>query len=120
MATWFGMECDHGDSWSVFSETDQEPTGDELLCPDGAHPAVVLARRPLDRFVRITLASASAPPTSQSDTRSKFFVELATWDGADRLRSQKTYTWDEAVKRAEWFHNLSWEDAERRWQRLGV
>jgi hypothetical protein len=120
MATWFAMECDHGDAWSVFSETDQEPTGDALLCPDGGHPAVVLARRPLDRFVRITLAGASAPPTSQADTRSLFFVELATWDGTDRLRSQKTYSWGEAVKRAELFHNLSWEDAERRWRRLGV
>ena len=118
MATWFAMECDHADSWSIFSETDQEPTGDDLLCPEAGHPAVVLARRPLHRYVRITLAAATAAPTSQADTRSRFFLELSTWDGADRLRSQKTYGWDEVVKRADAFHNLSWEDAERRWQRL--
>lgn len=120
MATWFAMECDHGDTWSVFSEADQEPVGEALSCPEGGHPAVVLARRPLDRFVRITIAASSAPPTSQSDTRSQFFIELATWDGEDRVRSQQTYSWDEAVKRVEYFHNLSWEDAHRRWQRLRV
>jgi hypothetical protein len=112
------MECDHGDTWSVFSEADQEPTGDALLCPEAGHPAIILARRPLDRYVRVTIAAAGAPPTSQSDDRSKFFVELSTWDGQNRVLSQKTFTWDEAVKRAEYFHNLSWEDAERRWERL--
>lgn len=118
MATWYGMECDHGHTWSIFSEDDIEPTEEQLLCPEGGHPAVVFAKRPLDRYVRITLAAASGPPTSQSDTRSKFFLELSTWDGLNRLLSQTTYSWDEAVKKAEAFHNLSWEDAERRWGRL--
>lgn len=117
MATWYYLECDHADRWSIFSASDTEPTGDDLLCPAG-HPAVVLSPTRLDPFVRITLAAASRPPTSQADTRSRFFVELSTWDGTHLLRSAETYGWDEAVKRAGWFHNLSWEDAERRWNRM--
>ena len=118
MASWYYLECDHADRWSIFSETDTEPTGDDLLCPPAGHPAVVLIRSPLDELVRITIAASSRPPTSQSDTRSTFFLELSTWDGAHHLRSQQVYTWDEAVKKADTFHNLSWGDAERRWTRL--
>ena len=118
VATWYGMECDHGDTWSVFSEEDREPTGADLLCPEAGHPAVILAKRPLDDYVRITLAAAGPPPTSQGDTRPKFFLELSTWGGTEHLLSQKTYTWDEALEKAAALHNLSWADAERRWHRL--
>ena len=118
MATWYYLECDHADHWSIFSETDTEPTGPGLLCPQGGHQAIILRASPLDRLVRITIAAAGLPPTSQSDTRSRFFLELSTWDETHRLRSSETYDWDEAVKRAGWFHNLSWEDAERRWTRM--
>ena len=118
MATWYYLECDHADRWSVFSPDDTEPTGDDLLCPPSGHPAVVLSPTRLDPFVRITVAAAGPPPTSQSDTRSRFFLELSTWDGTRALRSAQTYDWDDAVKRAGHFHNLSWEDAERRWTRL--
>jgi hypothetical protein len=118
MATWYGLECDNGHTWSIFSEDDIEPTEEQLLCPEGGHPAVVCAKRPLDRYVRITLAAAGGPPTSQGDARSKFFLELSTWDGLNRVLSKSTYGWDEAVEKADAFHNLSWEDAERRWQRL--
>jgi hypothetical protein len=118
VATWYYLECDHADRWSIFSETDTEPTGDDLLCPAAGHPAVVLSPTRLDPFVRITIAAAGPAPTSQSDTRSRFFLELSTWDGEHRLRSKELYGWDEAVKKADAFHNLSWADAERRWTRL--
>jgi hypothetical protein len=49
MATWYGLECDNGHTWSIFSEDDIEPTEEQLLCPEGGHPAVVCAKRPLDR-----------------------------------------------------------------------
>lgn len=118
MATWYALECDHADRWAIFSETDTEPSGDELLCPAAGHPAVVLSPTSLDSFVRITIAASSRPPTSQSDTRSKFFLELSTWDGQHHLRSAALYSWEEAAEKADLFHNLSWADAERRWTRL--
>lgn len=118
MATWYGMECDHGDTWAVFSEEDVEPTEEQMFCPEAGHPAILFSKSPLDRYVRVTIAAAGPPPTSQADARSKFFLELSTWDRLDHVLSSQTYTWDEAVKRAAYFHNLSWEDAERRWQRL--
>jgi len=118
MATWYYMECDNADRWSKFSDTDTEPTEEELVCPPAGHPAIILARFPMDRLVKLTIAAISDPPTSQSDKFTKFFLEMSTWDGQNFLRSAKTFTWEEAVKRAEWFHNLSWEDAERRWARL--
>lgn len=118
MATWYGMECDHGDTWSKFSDTDTEPAGDELLCPQSGHPAVILSRFKLDPLVKLTIAATSRPPESQARKTSKFFLEMSTWDGRYFLRSKERYTWEEAVKRAEWFHNLSWQEAERRWTRL--
>jgi hypothetical protein len=118
MATWYGMECDHGDTWSKFSDTDTEPTEDELVCPQAGHPAIILSRFKLDRLVKLTIAATSRPPESQGHKTSKFFLEMSTWDGRDFLRSKERYTWEDAVKRAELFHNLSWEDAERRWTRL--
>jgi hypothetical protein len=118
MATWYSLECDHADRWSLFSDTDTEPTGPDLLCPAAGHPAVTLSRSPLDELVRITIAASSRPPASQSETRSKFFLELSTWDARHHLRSRELYGWDEAVKKADAFHNLSWQDAERRWTRL--
>lgn len=118
MATWYAMVCDHNDSWSLFSVTDTEPTDEELLCPEGGHPAVVFKKSPLDRNVRITIAASGGSPTSQADRHSKFFIELSTWDGVNRLLSARTYSWEDALKQAELFHNLSWEDAARRWRHL--
>jgi hypothetical protein len=102
----------------MFSEDDIEPTEEQLLCPEAGHPAVVYSKHALDRYVRITIAAASPPPASQGTLGTKFFLELSTWDRLNHVLSKDTYTWDEAVKRAEYFYNLSWQDAERRWERL--
>ena len=118
MATWYGMECDHGHAWSAFAADDVEPADDQMFCPDAGHPAVVYSKGPLDRFVRITIAAAARPPVSEAAPGTRFFLELSTWDGLDRVLSQATYTWDEALKRAGYFRNLSWQDAERRWHHL--
>ena len=118
VATWYGMECDHGHTWADFSEDDVEPAEDRMVCPEAGHPAIVYGKRPLDRYVRVTIAAAGPPPTTQAKADSRFFLELSTWDRVNHVLSKKTYTWDEAVKRAGYFHNLSWPDAARRWQRL--
>jgi len=118
MATWYGMECDHGDTWSKFSDTDTEPAEEELLCPQAGHPAIILSRFKLDRLVKLAIAATGRPSEAQGRNMSKFILEMSTWDGQDFLRSKERYTWEEAVKRAEWLHNLSWEDAERSWTRL--
>jgi hypothetical protein len=118
MPTWYSLECDHRDGWSIFSEADTEPTGDDLLCPEAGHPAVILKKLPLHRSLRITIAAAGTAPTSQADRRTRFFLELSTWDGANRLLSGRLYTWEEALERASLFHNLSWEAAAQRWRHL--
>lgn len=118
VATRHTLACDHADTWSIFSTTDTEPTGNDLLCPQAGHSAIALAVHPLDRFLRITIAAAGSGHESRNDQRSRFFLELSTWDGEDRLLSAQTYTWEDAFTRAELFRNLSWEDAERRWRHL--
>jgi hypothetical protein len=118
VATWYGMECDHGHTWVLFSEDDIEPTEDQMFCPEAGHPAILYSKSPLDRYVRISIAAAGPPSTSQGGPGGTYFLELSTWDRQHHVLSKKTYTWDEAVKRAEYFHNLPWDDAERRWHRL--
>jgi hypothetical protein len=114
------MRCDDNHAWWRFLDGGAEPSEDELACPVDGVEAVTAARKPLADRARITLAPAAWERDGVSGFRDQYFLEVSPALGGETLRSADPMTWEDAVKRAGFFRDITWNDAVRRWSRLGL
>ena len=119
-STWWSMMCDWNHRWEV--ETDgSEPSDDEEKCPEEGHEAVMAARwAPADRVRVVLVPAARATADGYVSAEGRCYIELFDVGGERSLRTDGSMPWDEAARKAQWFADLSWEDAERRWRRTGM
>jgi hypothetical protein len=114
MQVWWEFHCDFGHAWKVLGR-DVEPR--VPVCPEGHEAVTVHRAAPADR-VRICIVPAARiddSATGRVSLERRYLLEIQPWDQSDVLRSDDDYVWDEVLKLAQWFQNLTWVDAQRRW-----
>jgi hypothetical protein len=115
------MHCANNHVWWRFLGDGSEPFGDDVTCPVDGTEAVTAARRPLADRVRIELVPATWEIGGTTGFRDQHFLEISPRNRRGQvLRSNDVFTWEETIKRAGWFRNLSWAQASDRWTRTGL
>jgi hypothetical protein len=120
---WWTLRCDANHEWSVLHDDTTRPPDGYEICPHDGTPAVTLKQMPPADRVRITLAPAARvadPETGVVEAEHRYFIELGRWNASEVLRSESFFDWPEAIERASWFANASWEEARNRWERTGL
>jgi hypothetical protein len=117
---WWSMRCERNHAWWRLLPGAFEPTREDLICPTDGTTAVTAGRRKLADRVRLSLIPAAWEYERAIGFGNEYFIEIADHDGSHLLRSARTFEFDEACKRLAWFKGLTWQDAERRWDRSGL
>ena len=91
-------------------------------CPLGHEP---VTERHVDAADRPTLSLVSAarvadPVTGRVDREGDYLLAIVRPGSDELLTSSKTYTWDEGTAKLSELLGLSWDDARRRWSRMGL
>jgi hypothetical protein len=117
---WWSMMCDRNHMWDVEADDAPEPPRQALRCPvDGEEAVTASKEEPADR-VRITLASAARvtdPVRGTVAHDDEWFVEVSSVDGSRSMRTAEAWPWVVAIDKAARFQNLTWREAEARWNR---
>jgi hypothetical protein len=123
MKIWWTLQCDMNHEWTLDLPEGEEISDGADQCPVDGLPAVTaVPERPADR-VAVTLRPAARVVdrvTGQVGRDSEYFLEISSRDGRDSRQSAKVFSWDEAVRRAAVFQKATWEQAARRWARMGL
>lgn len=123
MKIYWRYRCDHGHEWQIFRDENAEETVEDSKCSYG-HLAITLEKRkPVDE-VQISIRPAgfvSDPVTKQVALPKRYRLIISDL-AADKgeLESALTYTWEDAMKAAEKFQNLSVAQAWQLWSRLNL
>ena len=122
MKVWWSFMCDRNHSWEAFIDyVGEEPPAHLLVCPHDGEPAVIGSRAVLaDRVVVAILPATAVGPSGGVTHEREFFLEISTRDRVKSLSSSKSYSWDDAVRRAGLFRGATWEEAARKWGRMGL
>jgi hypothetical protein len=118
MTDWVVYECDLGHRWEV----EGAPEVEAPQCPFG-HDAVIEHRLAgADRAILTLIPAAriADPVTGQVAREGDYFIGIAERGRGEMLRSAQPYSWDDATRRLSELRGLSWEEAHRRWRRMGL
>jgi hypothetical protein len=124
MRVWWYLHCDDGHQWEGDTEdASLDAPAHLVLCPICGLEAVTASRRPPADRVRVSLVPStciSDPVTGQVAREDRYYIEVSSQDGSEAMLSTDDYQWKTAVEQASWFRNLTWIEAENRWQRTGL
>lgn len=119
MAAWWDMQCEDVHQWTVFRLDDNEPTAEQLVCPEEGHPAITASRCPLADRVEVRIIPAAWERDGKVGREAEFFFELHSTVNAEKwVRAPQVISWESAVKCGEMFLGISWAQVPRRWKNL--
>ena len=123
MNIWWRLQCDLNHEWTLDLPEGEEISGDADRCPVDGLPAVTaVPERPADR-VSVTLRPAARVVdrvTGQVGRDSEYYLRISSQDGLESRQSVKIFSWDAAIRKAAMFQKVTWEQAARRWIRMGL
>lgn len=123
MVVFWSFQCDQNHLWEAVAQDSADPGPDLGQCPIDGSQAVTVARQdPADR-VRVEFVPAARlvdPVKGTVGHDSDYYLEIVSIDGVTRLRSARSYSWEQVVQKASLFCRVPWSDALRRWKRLGL
>lgn len=117
MQVWWVFRCDEGHRWEFLDEDAADPRPEWLRCPKGHEAVVVQKMAPADRVLvtLVPVARISDSVTGRVSREHRYVVVIASSDGSWRLQSCADFSWTDAIERAGWFENVTWADAQKRW-----
>jgi hypothetical protein len=119
MGSWWHMMCDGGHRWELFQEGDGEPPSESLVCREDGLPAVTAMSLPLADRAVIEISPMAWEREGVVGRRNEYRLEIrSTVRPGEHLRSAGDLSWDDVVRYAKMLHDVSWEQAQRRWARI--
>ena len=123
MNVWWQFRCEENHVWEVYGPDGAEPPPGAESCPhDGSRAVTASPMPPADR-VRLCAVPAARVSDRVRGTvvaEDEYFVEIARWDAGQHLRSERSFTWAEAMTRLERFRGATWDEAVNRWRRTAT
>lgn len=117
---WWLMQCEQNHSWWRLLPAGHEPTGSDVQCPKDGSEAVTSGRREIADRVSVRLVPAAWEHEGVVGFEDEFFIEIFDCRGSRSLTSGRSFDWSEAIRRMGWLKGLTWEEARRRWARIGL
>ncbi|MGL6345118.1 MAG: hypothetical protein ACRC80_38945 [Waterburya sp.] len=111
--------CDYGHQWSLFVDDDEPEKEEHSLCPEG-HQAVICKNLPVVDDIQITFRPAGRivdQVKNQISLRGKYYIVISDISETWKKKSQKAYSWKEAIEIATNFDKRSVDWALKYWQR---
>lgn len=123
MNVWWKLKCDMNHEWTIVLPEGVEIPHDEDRCPVDDSPAVTaVPERPADRVSIILKPAARVVDavTGQVGGDTEYYLAISSEDATNIKQSVESFSWDEAVRRGMMFQKATWEQAARRWSRMGL
>lgn len=120
LPAWWFLQCERNHGWWRLLPPGVEPVGVDARCPEDGSDAVTASPRQLADRVIVQLIPAAWEREGSVGFENEFFLEVSDRRGTRSLKSGRSFEWNEAVKRMEWLKGLTWEEAQRRWVRVGL